>query len=403
MDKPFWLIAACALVSSQAFAASGSGMQPLTDDMMANVTGQAFISVDRQYHPDQTNTTSYTRVNLGMDIEIQTNIDVLELGRYDRPGERPGTSDLYIENFGLGYINNQAYFQRNRQAPRQLRPDGTAYQEGDIVPFHISNPFLEFAFDEAANEVVGFRIGFGEAMGILSGDIKSLTGNINIDIVDRGDGMRQASSSGNFFDQIIVLLTPLLEGDSPIRTKAELVYGAPGHPNLGERDPIRGEYVGIPNGERFILEGAGGFTRWSLKNLLGWGSSSQIEVPNCSFFSCGGGDIYVYVQNCEVLGITACFDLDMYNSFPVGQIQEVGNQRRLAGPATGTFISVQTQDLDWLADVSKTNPNAADFVRATSGAFFNIPNGATEVNLYEALFGVERYRAEYIDRGRGLF
>jgi len=72
-------------------------------------------------------------------------------------------------------------------------------------------------------------------------------------------------------------------------------------------------------------------------------------------------------------------------------------------PTDGAFISFQTKDLDWLEDVRKTNPSAEDFIRATSGAFFNIPNGATEVNLNEALFGTERYRSEYIDRGRGLF
>lgn len=152
-----------------------------------------------------------------------------------------------------------------------------------------------------------------------------------------------------------------------------------------------------------MLEDAGAFTRWSVRNLIGWGSSSRIEVPDCSFFNCPGGDIYVYAQDCLVLGIDACFDLDIYNSFPVGQIEEVGGQRRITGPADGAFIAFQTKDLDWLEDVKKTNPSPEDFIRATAGAFFNIPNGATEVNLNEALYGTERYRAEYIDRGRGLF
>lgn len=378
-------------------------LQPITDDELSQVTGQAFVSVDRQYHPDENDSTSYTRVNLGMDIEIQTNVDVLELGRYERDGEKSGTSDVLIEDFALGYINNRAYFDRNSKAPRQRRPDGSAYGENEIVPFLIDNPFFEFAYDENAEEVVGFRLGFGESMGMLSGRIETLTGNVNVDIIDRGAGLRDASSSGNLFDQIIVLLTPLLEGGSPLQTKAQLVYGEEGDPNIGELDPIRAEHIGIPNGERFVLEGAGGFTRWSVKNLIGWGSSSRIEVPDCSFFSCGGGDIYVYAQDCLVLGIDSCFDLDIYNSFPVGQLETVGGERRITAPVDGAFISFQTKDLDWLSDVKKTNPNPEDFIRATSGAFFNIPNGATEVNLNEALYGTERYRTEYIDRGRGLF
>ena len=384
-------------------SAATADLKPISDQELSQVTGQAFVSVDRQYHPDENDSTSYTRVNLGMDIEIQTNVDVLELGRYERDGEKSGTSDVLIEDFALGYINNRAYFDRNAKAPRQRRPDGSAYAENEIVPFLIDNPFFEFAYDENAEEVVGFRLGFGESMGMLSGRIETLTGNVNVDIIDRGAGLRDASSNGNLFDQIIVLLTPLLEGGSPLQTKAQLVHGAEGDPKFGELDPIRAEHIGIPNGERFVLEGAGGFTRWSVKNLIGWGSSSRIEVPDCSFFSCGGGDIYVYAQDCVILGIDACFDLDIYNSFPVGKLEQVGGERRITAPVDGAFISFQTKDLDWLSDVKKTNPNPDDFIRATSGAFFNIPNGATEVNLNEALYGTERYRTEYIDRGRGLF
>lgn len=389
------------IVSLPVFAEAG--LQPISDEQMSEVTGQAFISVDRQYHPDPDDNTSYTRVNLGMDIEIQTNVDVLELGRYEREGEKAGSSDVLIRDFALGYINNQAYYQRNPKAARQYRPDGSSYNENEIVPFMIDNPFFEFAFDEATNEVVGVRLGFGDAMGVLSGKIETLTGNVNVDIIDRGEGLRDASSSGNFFDQLIVLLTPLLEGGSPLATKAQLVYGDDNDPRVGELDPIRAEYIGIPNGEKFVLENAGSFTRWSVKNLIGWGSSSEIEVPNCSFFSCGSGDIYVYADGCRVLGIDACFDLDMYNSFPIGQVEEVNGERRLTGPADGAFISFQTKDLDWLKDVKKSDLTVEDFIRATSGAFFNIPNGATEVNLNEALNGTDRYRTEYIDRGRGLF
>lgn len=383
--------------------AATAGLQPISDEQMSEVTGQAFLSIDRQYHPDSEDHTSYTRVNLGMDIEIQTNVDVLELGRYERDGEKPGSSDVLIKDFALGYINNQAYYQRNSEAARQYRSDGSAYAENEIVPFMIDNPFFEFALDESTNEVVGVRLGFGNAMGVLSGKIETLSGNVNIDIIDRGEGLSEASSSGNFFDQVIVLLTPLLAGGSPLETKAQLVYGDPGDPRLGELDPVRAEYIGVPNGEKFVLENANSFTRWAVKNLIGWGSSSEIEVPDCSFFSCGSGDIYVYADGCAVLGIDACFDLGMYNSFPIGQLEEVNGERRITGPADGAFISFQTKDLDWLKDVKKSDLTVEDFVRATSGAFFNIPNGATEVNLSEALNGTDRYRTEYIDRGRGLF
>lgn len=400
MDVKSWLMAA--LVAGASFGALAD-LKPITDEALSEVTGQAFVSVDRYNHPDLAENTSYTRVNLGMNIDIQTNVDVLELGRYERAGEDPGTSDVLIEDFALGYINNQAYFNAHPSAARQVKPDGSAYAEGEIVPFSIENPFLEFAYDDITQEVVGIRLGFGESMGVLSGKIRTLTGNVNVDIVDHGEGLQAASSDGNFFDQVIVLLTPLLEGDSPLRTKAQLVYGEEGDPNIGSLDPIRGEYIGIPDGEMFTLEDADAFTRWSVKNLIGWGSSSRIDVPDCSFFNCPGGNIYVYAEDCRVLGIDSCFDLDIYSSFPIGQIGEVGGERRITGAESGAFMAFQTQTVNWLKDVSKANLTPEDFVQATAGGFFNIPNGVAEVNLNEALNGIDRYRSEYIDRGRGLF
>ena len=88
---------------------------------------------------------------------------------------------------------------------------------------------------------------------------------------------------------------------------------------------------------------------------------------------------------------------------PIGQIEDVGGQRVITGPSDGAFISFQTKDVEYLADLAKTNPSREDFIKATAGAFFNIPNGAVEVNLNEALSGIEGQRREYIDRGIGMF
>ncbi|MDX1458809.1 MAG: hypothetical protein R3276_14555 [Marinobacter sp.] len=370
---------------------------------MSAVTGQAFISIDRQYHPDSTNSTSYTRVNLGMEIDIQSTTDTLELGRYDRTGEVAGTADVLINDFGLGYINNQAYFDEHPDAPRQLKPDGTPYAENELVPFFIDSPFLEFAFDEDTQEVVGVRLGLGNAMGILSGSISTLTGNVNIDIRDEGEGLTAANSEGNLYDQIVVALAPYLTADDPLLSHAQLVYGNDEDPRVGELDPIRGEYVGVPNGEEFIIRNVDSETT-TLIHTTGGLSSSEIWVDaDCFLLVCGPGDVHIIADDCRVLGIDACFELNTYNSFPIGQIQEIDGERRLVAPESGAFISFQTKDLEWLKDVANTNPTAADFLEATAGAFFNIPNGVVEVNLEEALNGTARYRSEYIDRGRGLF
>ena len=114
-----------------------------------------------------------------------------------------------------------------------IKADGSSYTNGEIVPFEITDPYIEFATDDNTGDIVGVRIGFGEAQGVLSGSIQSLTGNINVGILDQGEGMSVAESSGNLADELIVLLTPLLEGGSPLSTTAQLVDAS------GNLDPIR--------------------------------------------------------------------------------------------------------------------------------------------------------------------
>jgi hypothetical protein len=105
-----------------------------------------------------------------------------------------------------------------------------------------------------------------------------------------------------------------------------------------------------------------------------------------------------------MMGVPSCFPLTNFQSLPVGKIQKSGNgNRTLNGMAAGMFLSFETKNLQWLKDVKKTNPTAADFMTATKGAFFNIPNGVLEVDLNQALKGIPRVRTEYINRGVGLF
>lgn len=378
-------------------------LNPIADEHLSEVIGQAFISIDRDYHPDAS--TAYTRINLGMDIEVQTNIDTLELGRYERDGEKPGTSDVLINNFALGYIQNDKFFQDNPEVPEMYKADGAAYAENEVVPFFIENPFIEFAFDQQTQEVIGVRLGFGDAMGILSADIETLTGNVNVMIKDVGGAMKNAKQENpTISDQLIHFLTPILEKNNALETKARLVDGDPNSPTYGEIDEIRSEHIGVPDGERFVLEGASTFARLFMKDLLAPGSSSKIEVPGCNnLFDCPEGNIEVIAMDCKVLSIQSCFDLGQYRSFAVGELGQTNGERSVVAPVAGAFMSFQTRAVEWVKDVKQGKMTEAEFLQATSGAFFNIPNGATEVNLGEALNGVPRYRSEYIDRGRGLF
>lgn len=138
-------------------------LQPISEEEMGRVRGQAMIAVD----VDGTQTNRFTRVTLGMDAEIQTNIDNVVLG------ETSDGSDVQIAQLSLGHISTDA---------ARVQLDGQTYALNEIVPFEGSNPYFELA--EQDGEVVGFRMGLNQARGTLSGDIASFSGNLGIDLED---------------------------------------------------------------------------------------------------------------------------------------------------------------------------------------------------------------------------
>ncbi|RMJ01707.1 hypothetical protein DOQ08_02981 [Marinobacter litoralis] len=80
---------------------------------------------------------------------------------------------------------------------------------------------------------------------------------------------------------------------------------------IGELDPVRAEYAGIPNGEQIVIKDVDTSTRALLKIIRGT-SSSEITLPGCNewYQSCtfaGPGNVEIEVQQCEALGIDVCF------------------------------------------------------------------------------------------------
>jgi hypothetical protein len=370
-------------------------LQPLEDEALSEVTGQAYFSIDHETYAAADDNVEYIRINLGMDIETQLNADRLEFGNYERddPRGEQRDADIIFDDFSLGTIYDSDYYRNNPRVAMPLKEDGSRYTDGEIVPFKLTDPFIEFALDKNTGEPVGVRIGLGEAQGQLSAMIQSLTGDLNIDILDRGDGLKDASSNGNFFDQLVTLLAPYLTSGDPIQSKAVLLDAN------GDPDPIRATMAGIPNGEQFVIEDVNGltiFAIWALSPVI----SSAVDIDGNVFT---GGDISLTVQDCAVIGINTCFDLTQFQTLAIGKVTEGGDGRNyLTGPETGSFLSFQTKDLLWLKDVRNQNPGAGDFIQATEGSYLNIPNGLT-LNLNEALIGIDRARTEYIDRGNGLF
>lgn len=378
-------------------------LQPMDDGELSDTVGQAFLSIDKTSHPVD-DSVGYTRINLGMDIETKLNADTLELGRYAREGETEA-ADIMIENFGLGYIHNEKFFRNNKFIPRMAGN----YAEGDIVPFKITDPYVEFAFDESTNEMIGVRLGFGEAMGMMTGDIRSMTGNVNVDIRDTAAGIKEANDyknrnggGGNVMDNIISFLTPYLVSGSPIYAPAELAT------TTGEYDPVRATHIGMIDGSDFVVSDVDSLIAWSVSDLLGSTLSSSVTKEKTSNFGCGAFgllacyDLNIKSQDCQMLGIDTCFPLSNFKNLPIGKIEN----GKIVAPSTGMFLSFQAKDgVSWSTTKNSTDATtAADFLNTTMGAFFNVPNGTLEVNLSQVYKPtVPQIRQEYINRGVGLF
>ena len=307
-------------------------LRPLNDEELESTTGRAFITID-QYNQDN---LDYTRVNLGLDVKLQMNADELVFGEYARynnddptAGYEAQGADLDFKDFALGYI-----------------------KDGEIVPFELHDPFIEFVHDRegGTDDFIGIRLGFGEARGMMSFKGKSFTGNV--DVVISGD------YTYHLFDLDWLAI--------PLQAKGQTALVD----ETGELDPIRATYIGLPNGTGF-------------------------EVDN-PFHPLGPEFITVDVNDCELSlgGDEMCFPLTKYESMQIGK--PLGNQEY--DFVDGLFISFQSPELTWgRADAGETQ------VQAVKGAFFNIPRGAVEISPDEAKAGTPRLATEFIDRGVGRF
>lgn len=152
-------------------AAANAELQELADSELSEHVGQAMIAFDVAEGATAADPT-FTRVTYGLNTEFQINVDELDLGNYDT-GETL-TSDVNISQLGLGSISTDG-------SATQI--DGNVYAEGEIIPFMANDPYFEIA-ENGAGELAGFRIGFNQSRGQLSGDFTSLSGNVEMEVVD---------------------------------------------------------------------------------------------------------------------------------------------------------------------------------------------------------------------------
>ncbi len=323
-----------ALLTGVLFSAFSYGeMIAIDEDEMAETIGQAFIQIENynaNEHPDFENGQSnyaFTRIQFGLEAKMLLNADKIELGRYDRNDDMLGPSrpsDLLFHNFALGHID----------------------QNGEIVPFEMKDPFIEFAYDESGSkkDLIGLRFGFGEARGTLSNDIQHMTGNIDVTIKDTG-------LSVDLFGGVNL--------PGPVESTAELIT-----PD-GYSDDIRATTIGIPNGAKFD------FTLFGFIPLT-------LSVDDCTM---------------SLVNKNTCFPLSKYRSVPIGTKVNDDPENHEYDYGQGMFVSFQTvNDLKWGAP----DEELRDTVK---GAFFNVPRESLTINFEQADHGIPRSRTEFINRG----
>ena len=347
-----------------------SDLEPINDNDLSEVSGQAYISFDNYEVTQQTSSytgvsetinTEFMKVNFGADIETQLSIDHLELGKYPRyengePCPASGcdpnrtqeiaSADISIKDFALGSYNRES--------------DGSVVTD----PFKLIDPFFEVAFERRPNgtkEVIGVRLGANQAGGMLSGDIAALTGNIDVSI----EGFQ-----------------PIFLGlGVNIKSRAYLQYGEGGDPNgnnNGSFDPIRAQYIGILDGDDVAVS-VGPFT------------------PNLT------------PGNCSLLIVDTCHSLSKFQSIEIGKDSD-------NGLVNNFFLSTQKKDISWAKDPhgnlvptytqdlqGETIVDHSNFQQTFQGSFFNIPSGGIILTPVEAANGLPRLPTRYTDAALGLF
>lgn len=301
---------------------------PIDENQLSDMTGQAFINVDY----NETADIDFTKYTFGLDIKTHLNADLLELGNYDDPNEPANSADVRIHDFALGSIDNN----------------------GNMVPFKIKDPFIELAFDKSSGtqDLVGMRLGFGGAQGTLSGELKYLSGNINVKV----EGSAAPIRDSNFLAWLLLRDRDILGAD------AVLIRG-----------PEEGGDVGNP-----ITQDARRRASW-----IGIAEGASLKcLNNCSLGARIAGVLGGLNINCGLVGIQTCFPLKDFRSLEIGDIENDVD-------ASGLFISFQSKEITWHDNAIATT--------AAQGAYFNIPNGGIVVDFEDVFGGIPRVRTQYID------
>ena len=299
--------ASMAVIAVSVFVSvANAEMKPMEDNELSEHVGQAMIAFDTTEGATAAD-PSTTRFTMGLNTEFQANIENFEFGNYSTADTL--TSDINIQNLSFGSISTDA---------AKIQLDGSTYAVGDIIPFIANDPYFEIT-NNGAGELVGFRIGFNETRGQLSGDFASLSGNVLMDVQDHYGQIHKTS---------------LLGVD-------------------GLTDNTRSTHVGVD------------------------ASVTGNTASGCT------------VQ-------TYCYDIAQFKTLDIGERNTSGSTEM----TKDFFMSIQKEDVAWAT-------SSGGSITAGAGAFINLPTSmlidANTIDLNGGVYGTERVRTEYIDRGVGLF
>ena len=381
-----------------------SALEAISDRELSDVTGQAFITVDTSSYSDPTyGEFEFSKINLGVDIEIQANVDSVKLGTFEREWLENGTAPLINVDYDGTTRNYEYQLDENGDVAvndSDIHLDNIALGRVDdnlsdipvIVPFNIHNPYIELAYALDANgvrRIAGVRLGAESAYGDLSADLISLTGTFDgLVIGNLSDAQEFACETSATFGECLLLTTAVgLFGDPIIYSELGLLDGATGDriPEGSTGNPLyikRAQWAGVRNGDYFTTQGTDDFVR------------GVIELLAVS-------------DECSALGVQTCFNIGIYDSIYVGVDDADSSDDNFEdNGARGVFVSLQSEVVPW-EDFSGL-PDA-NRVYTEHGAYLNsakyLAGDGNEryplvLNLFEGLSGTQRV-ATCVGRTKG--
>lgn len=135
----------------------GHAMTVLSDQELSAVEGQALLNLQNSY--DSTQGINFHKMTIDALMELNVNIKTLQLGC---GGDKGAGCDIDISNLSLSGLNAAKDASGSPLYGENERPATSAT---------ITNPFIEFAIKgttAASRQVVGFRLGAEQIMGLLT-------------------------------------------------------------------------------------------------------------------------------------------------------------------------------------------------------------------------------------------